>query len=57
MARGVQAKARAQTVMFERVIDSAVLRLFSILYSCAVLLLKFRRKFPTQQRLNGKGMA
>lgn len=28
--------------MFERAIDSAVLAVFSILYACAVLLLKFR---------------
>ena len=57
MAGEVHGKGKSTIVMFERVIDSAVLRLFSILYSCAVLLLKFRRKSPPRERLNGKGMA
>jgi len=32
--------------MFQRVTDSAVLAAFSMLYSCAVLLLKRRTKAP-----------
>lgn len=36
--------------MLQRVIDSLVLGGFSILYSCAVILLKFRTRKPQLQQ-------
>lgn len=38
-----------QIPMIQRAMDSAVLGIFSILYSCAVFLLKFRTKKPQPQ--------
>jgi hypothetical protein len=41
--------------MVQRAVDSVVLALFSMLYSCAVALLKFRTRRPQPQvRASGK---
>ncbi len=51
-------EARTKIVMWQRAVDSVVLGLFSMLYSCAVALLKLRDRRPEPQvRAGGKAAA